>query len=131
MNSARSIQPLRSILITRTSSLLRVVPPPCSASVLSFLHFLYLNFSLCIRATVSYVPYKSLYLVHAIYMPDAIQIIIRLYLNSSQSCSEVLVLTSPYPLTTLHQWITYVHLQDTHLTQSSCAFSLNAHYKDT
>src|SRR5208282_3455635 len=38
------IQPLRSIPITGTSTLLRVDPPPCSASVLSFLWFLPFEF---------------------------------------------------------------------------------------
>src|SRR5208283_1241407 len=38
------IQPLRSIPITGTSALLRVDPPPCPASVLSFLWFPPLEF---------------------------------------------------------------------------------------
>src|SRR5664280_2731700 len=38
------IQSLRSILITRTSTLIRIGPPPCPASVLSFLWFPPLEF---------------------------------------------------------------------------------------
>ena len=45
------IQPLRSISITETSSLLRVGPPPCLASVLSSLWVLHLDFSLNIKTT--------------------------------------------------------------------------------
>jgi hypothetical protein len=45
--------PLRSTLITRTSSLLRDDPPLCSVSVISFLWDLHLNFSLIIETTGS------------------------------------------------------------------------------
>jgi len=71
-------QPLRSIPITETSSLLRVVPPPCPTSVLSLLWVFHLSFSLNIRATGSHVPYKSLCQVHATFMPGAAQTVSRL-----------------------------------------------------
>ncbi|MGA7145900.1 MAG: hypothetical protein WBY47_15480, partial [Desulfobacterales bacterium] len=58
-------QPLRSICITQISSLLRVVPPLCLASVLSHLWGLHLCFSLNIETTGSHVPHKSLDQVHA------------------------------------------------------------------
>ena len=75
--------PLRSILITRTSSLLRDDPPLCSASVLSFSWVLHLNFSLIIGMTGSRVPHESLNQVHAAFMPDAIQSVNRYPLDLS------------------------------------------------
>jgi len=61
----------------RTSSLLRVVPPLCPASVLSLLWVLHLSFSLNIRTTASHVPHESLDQVHATFMPDATQAVSR------------------------------------------------------
>jgi len=75
--------PLRSIPITRTSSLLRDDPPLCSASVLSFSWGLHLNFSLIIGTTGSHVPHESLNQVHAALIPDAIQSVNRYPLNLS------------------------------------------------
>ena len=49
-------QPLRSISITETSSLLRADPPLCSASVLWSLWGFHLDFSLSIGTTGSHVP---------------------------------------------------------------------------
>ena len=69
--------PLRSTSITETSSLLRGNPPPCLASVLSFLWGLHLNFSLDIETTGSHVPPKSLYRDHATFMPGAAQTVDR------------------------------------------------------
>ena len=56
---------------------LRVVPPLCLASVLSFLWGLHLNFSLAIETTGSHVPLKSLYPDHATFMPGAAQTVDR------------------------------------------------------
>ena len=56
-----------------TSSLLRVVPPLCPASVLSPSWVLHLGFSLSIGTTASHVPPESLVPVHATFMPDATQ----------------------------------------------------------
>ena len=67
------IHPLRSIPITGTSTLLRVGPPLCPASVLSPSWVLHLNFSLIIGTTGSHVPHKSLDQVRATFMPDAAQ----------------------------------------------------------
>src|SRR4030042_2727725 len=71
------IQPLRSISITETSTLLRVGPPLCPASVLSPSWVLHLGFSLTIETTGSRVPHKSLVQVHATFMPDAAQAVNR------------------------------------------------------
>ena len=60
----------------RTSSLLRVIPSLCSASVLSLLRVLHLSFSLTIWTTGSHVPHKSLAQVHATFMPDAAQAVL-------------------------------------------------------
>ena len=62
-------QPLCSIPITGTSSLLRAVPPLCAASVRSSLWVFHLDFSLNIDAVGSHVPHKSLCHVHAAFMP--------------------------------------------------------------
>ena len=86
------MQPLRSITITVTSSLLRAAPPLCLASVLSFLWGLHLNFSLNIGTTASHVPHKSLIHVHAAFMPDAAQTINRLPLDLSWGCLSTPVL---------------------------------------
>ena len=88
------IQPLRSTPITGTSTLLRVGPPPCPASVLSFLWILHLNFSLNIGTTGSHVPHKSLDQIRATFMPDAAQAVNRLLLNLSWSMVSPPVLTS-------------------------------------
>ena len=87
-------QPLRSISITETSTLLRVGPPLCSALVLSRLWDLHLCFSLNIGTTASHVPYKSQNQGHAIFMPDAAQTVSRLPLDLSWNSASTPVLTS-------------------------------------
>ena len=88
-------QPLRSISITETSSLLRVGPPPCLASVLSSLWGLHLDFSLHIETTGSHVPHNSLNQTHAAFMPSTTQAVSRFPLDLSRSSarSSVLMLT--------------------------------------
>jgi len=88
-------QPLRSISITETSTLLRVGPPLCSALVLSRLWDLHLRFSLNIGTTASHVPYKSQNQGHAIFMPDAAQTVSRLPLDLSWNSASTPVLTPP------------------------------------
>jgi len=68
-----------------TSSLLRVVPPLCPASVLSPLWVLHLGFSLNIGATASHVPHESLNQGHATFMPDVTQAVSRFPLALSWS----------------------------------------------
>ena len=68
----------------RPSSLLRSGPPLCSASVLSFLWVLHLNFSLNIGTTGSHVAHESLNQVHAASIPDAVQPVNRYHLNLSR-----------------------------------------------
>jgi len=70
-------EPLHSITITVTSSLLRILPHLCSTSLLSSLSFLRFDFSLYIRAQTSPVPCKSLYQDPAIFTPTAIWTVIR------------------------------------------------------
>ncbi|NGX43429.1 MAG: hypothetical protein K940chlam7_01726 [Chlamydiae bacterium] len=48
----QTTRPLRSVLITKTSSLLRVVPPPCCTLILSLLWDFHLSFSLNIATTL-------------------------------------------------------------------------------
>ncbi len=63
--------------VSPVSQLLRVAPPLCLASVLSSSRGLHLDFSLCIEATGSHVPHKSLDHAHATFMPDAAQPVSR------------------------------------------------------
>jgi hypothetical protein len=63
-------QPLCSAPITGVSSLVRVDPPLCRASILSLLRGLRLRFSLAIAATGSHVPHDSLISGHAAFMPE-------------------------------------------------------------
>ena len=78
------IQPLRSIPITETSTLLRVGPPLCPASVLSPSWVRHLGFSLIIGTTGSHVPHMSLIQVRATFMPDdAAQAVCRFLLDLS------------------------------------------------
>ncbi len=116
--------PLRSNPITGSSSLLRVAPPLCPASVLSHLWVFHLCFSLDIRATGSHVPHKSLYQVHAISMPETIWPVIRFPPDSSQGNDYPLVLTSSLRFRHFISWFTCVRLLDTHLTGSCPAFSV-------
>ncbi len=56
-------------------------------------------------------------------MPDTIQAITRLPLNSSWDRSATPFLMSPYTLSTRHQWFACAHLQISYLTGSlSCLF---------
>lgn len=72
-------RPLRSAPITGVSSLLRVDPPLCRASILSPLRGASrLGFSLCIAATGSHVPHDSPVSSHAAFMPEAIRPVHRL-----------------------------------------------------
>ena len=68
---------LRSSPITGPSSLLRIGPPQCSASVLSPHGFRRLCVSLNIRALVPAVPCKSLHPIHALSTPIAACPVIR------------------------------------------------------
>src|SRR4030042_2873160 len=97
------IQPLHSLSITETSTLLRVGPPLCPASVLSPLWVLHLGFSLTIRTTGSHVPHMSLIQVRATFMPGhrpgSIQVSPELILVSR----KLPVLTSSNFISTPHQ----------------------------
>jgi len=116
--------PLRSSPITEPSSLLRVAPPLCPASVLSHLWGFHLCFSLDIRATGSHVPHKSLYQVHAVFMPEAIWPVIRYPPDLSQGNDYPSVLTSSLRFRHFIIRFTCVRLLDTHLTESCSAFSV-------
>jgi hypothetical protein len=82
--------------IIAPSTLLRVGPSPCPASVLSFLWVHHLNFSLSIGTTGSHVPHQSPIQVHATLMPDATQAVSRLPLDFSWGSARPPVLTSPF-----------------------------------
>ena len=87
-------RPLRSSPITELSSLLRVAPPLCSASVLSRSWGLHLRFFLGIEATGSHVPHKSLDRGLATFVPDAIRSVSRFLPNSPRGNDYPSVLTS-------------------------------------
>jgi hypothetical protein len=121
-------QPLRSTCITQISSLLRVGPPLCLASVLSLLWGFHLSFSLNIGTTGSHVPHKSLDQVHAISMPDAAQTINRLPLGLSCRPPSICSFDAISDISTPHQWFACAHLLDPYLTRSLPCLSLNAHH---
>src|SRR4030042_1690259 len=112
------IQPLPSISITETSTLLRVGPPLCPASVLSPLWGLHSGFSLTIGTTGSHVPHKSLDQVRATFMPDATQAVNRFPLDSSWSSVSPQFRRRRYLFSTPHQWFACARLPEPHLTQS-------------
>ena len=118
------MHPLRSISITGISSLLRAGPPLCSASVLSSSWVLHLNFSLNIGATGSHVPHKSLYQVHAAFMPDTIWAVNRFPPDLSQVNDYPLVLMSSLRFRHFISGSLVVRLLGTYLTRSCLAFSL-------
>src|SRR5512135_1853132 len=92
-SQSRSMQPLRSISIAETSTLLRVAPSLCPASVLSLLWGLHLSFSLNIGATGSHVPHRSQDQGPATFMPDATQAVNRFPLDLSWDIVGTPVLT--------------------------------------
>ena len=96
---------LRSSPITGPSSLLRIGPPQCSASVLSPHGFRRLCFSLIIRALVPAVPRKSLHPTHAPSTPVTVCPVIRHLTDLSQKGYTPLVLVTPDFLTTRHRWV--------------------------
>ena len=112
------IQPLRSSSITEPSSLLRVGPPLCPASVLSLLWGLHLSFSLNIRTTSSHVPCKSLKQDHAIFMPDVTWTVGRFPLCLSREQLPSPGFDVNLSLSTPRQWFAYARLLESHLTQS-------------
>ena len=114
------MQPLCSSSITEPSSLLRVAPPLCPASVLSLLWGLHLSFSLSIRATGSHVPHMSLDQVHAGRRLGSKQVSPRLIPDQRLHPGFDAVPT----LSTLHQRFTCVHLHDPYLIPSCGTFSL-------
>jgi hypothetical protein len=79
----------------RTSSLLRVDPPLCSASVLSPSRDFRLSFSLCIGTTGSRVPPWSLDQIHATSMPDTTWAVSRFPPDLSRKWRKPSVLMSP------------------------------------
>ena len=80
----RITPPLRSIVITTTSSLLRTIPPLCAALILSPYGVTAFGFSLNISTTASRVPHKSLINVHAFFTPVAIESVSSFLLDFSQ-----------------------------------------------
>ena len=113
------IQPLRSIPITETSTLLRVGPPLCPASVLSPSWVLHLGFSLIIGTTGSRVPHNSPDQVRATFMPDAIQAVSRSLLDLSWSSVSPQFRHRRHLFSTPHQWFACARLPEPYLTRSS------------
>jgi len=117
------IQPLRSISITETSTLLRVGPSLCSASVLSpswVLHFGFLPYHRNDRFPRStQEPGSGSCHLYAGRRPGSMQVSPGLILVSSKPP----VLTSTDFFSTPHQWFAHAHLPDPHLTRSlPCLF---------
>jgi hypothetical protein len=85
----------------QASSLLRVGPPLCPASVLWLLRGFRLSFSLYIEATGSHVPHKSLNQVDATFMPDTAWTVSWFRPNSSRANDTFSVLMSSIRLRNL------------------------------
>src|SRR5262245_8683568 len=86
--------------------------------------------SLCIGATGSCVPYRSLSQGHAAFMPDADWAVSRLLPILARGTEiRIPVSTSPEYVTTRPQRFTCVRLRETHLTEYASAFSHNAHHQ--
>ena len=114
------MQPLRSIPITETSSLLRVAPPLCFASVLSFSWDLHLNFSLNIETIRRRrIPHKSLTQIHATFTPEAAWAVNRLPPNLSRTQYSSPVLTSSIVFRRLIEWFACTRLSESYLPRSS------------
>src|SRR5215469_15420600 len=120
---------LRSSPITGPSSLLRIGPSQCSASVLSPHGFRRLCFSLAIRALVPAVPRKGLHPVHAPSTPVAVCPVIRHPTDLSQWDHTPLVLTTSGFLTTRLRWV-YFRSSPGHTSAQglSLNFGSNAHH---
>jgi hypothetical protein len=88
--------PLRSTSITETSTLLRGNPPLCSASVLSSLWGLHLDFSLVIGTTGFHVPHESPDHVHATFMPAAARTVKQVSSELILGWNKIPVLTATY-----------------------------------
>src|SRR5215475_2093946 len=99
----RLTRSLCSSPITAPSSLLRIGPSQCSASVLSPHGAHRLCFSLDIRALVPAVPRESQHPVHAPYAPIAVCPVFRRPTDLSQWRFRPLVLTMLKFFTTLHR----------------------------
>jgi hypothetical protein len=113
------IQPLRSISITETSSLLRANPSLCSASVLSPR-----GVSTCASPLTSERQVLMFHIKAYIeFMPLHADCRFVCYTSSHQSSSQTyarsLVLTVSLSISTPHRWFTFVHLSNAYLTWSS------------
>jgi hypothetical protein len=115
--------------VSPTSSLLRVAPSLCLASVLSSLWGCHLDFSLGIEAAGSHVPHKSLVSVHATSMPDVIQPGCRLPLDLSWANDSSQFRHRSYAFDTFPV-VHSLRLPKPHLTRSRRAFSIDAHHPD-
>ena len=115
-------RPLRSAPITGVSSLLRVDPPLCRASILSLLRGRpRLRFSLCIAATGSHVPHDSLISGHAAYMPEAACTVDRFPACPSRCHIVHRFRPRLIGITTPHQRFIFIRLPIPHLTAAITA----------
>ncbi len=125
LSSAEQFNPFAPSSLQGLLHYYELIRPCLFASVLSPSRFFRLWFLSYHRRTGSYVPFKSLYQIHATSMPDAArtvdQVLFELFLALFRNTSFDIVV----PISTPLQWIIFIHLFDTHLTQSICAFSLS------
>lgn len=128
LNDDRLIQPLRSMTITATSSLLRVDPPqlfrigtltlevsaPCVSPFTS-------------KRLVPAVPCRSPNETHATFTPDAIYPVIRFLIDFSWDLKALPILTSFCCLSTRQRWFRVIRLSHPHLPSFKLALYPNAH----
>ena len=77
-----------------------------------------------------HVPHQSPIAVRATSMPDTIWTIGGLFPDFSQGMRNP-SFRCHLRFSTLHQWFTYVRLQQFHMTQSCYAFFRNVHHRDS
>src|ERR1019366_1258528 len=111
----------------QASSLLRVRPSLCLASVLGSSWVHHLEFSLHIEAAGSHVPHKSLRRAHAAFMPVTTRAVSRHPSSFIPGPAQKPGFGDVYAFSTLHQRFTHVRLPSAHLTGMSRLFRLAHH----
>jgi len=87
-----------------------------------------LDVSLCIGATGSHVPYKSLIRLRAAYMPDVARAVFRTAPELIPEARRPSGFDITFGISTRHQQFAFARLSGSYLTGVSPAFDCNAHH---
>jgi len=87
-----------------------------------------LDVSLCIGATGSHVPYKSLIRLRAAYMPDVARAVFRTAPELIPEAGRPSGFDIIFGISTRHQQFAFARLSGSYLTGLSPAFGCNAHH---